>query len=187
MEIIRRLGAFFLDILQIIVFAISLFLFMYLLVLQPHKIKGDSMQPNFPDGEYLLTDKVTYRFESPQRGDVIVFVAPVNEEDDYIKRIIGLPGESVSISNGQVFINGRQLNETYLDPLVYSSGGQFLPNDTPVTVPADEYFVMGDNRPYSSDSRSWGFVPKKNITGKAWFIYWPLSRSGTVANISYSF
>jgi signal peptidase I len=135
----------------------------------------------------LLTDKVTYRFEAPKRGDVIVFVAPVNQEDDYIKRIIGLPGDTVSVSNGYVLVNGIQLKENYLDPSVYTSGGQFLANDSVVTVPADEYFVMGDNRPYSSDSRSWGFVPKKNITGRAWFIYWPLSRSGAVAKVSYGF
>ena len=99
MRVLRSLGAFFLDILQVVVFATALFLFMYLLVMQPHKIKGSSMHPNFPDGEYLLTDKVTYRFGEPQRGDVIVFKAPYENGDEYIKRIIALPGDLVSVES----------------------------------------------------------------------------------------
>src|SRR3989337_1808456 len=97
---IKRLGAFFLDVLEVIVFAVAIFLFLYLLVLQPHKIKGASMEPNFPNGEYLLTDKVTYRFREPERGDVIVFEAPGTNGEEFIKRIIGLPGEQISLHNG---------------------------------------------------------------------------------------
>jgi len=107
----RRLGAFFLDILEVIVFAVAIFLFIYLLVLQPHKIKGASMDPNFFDGEYLLTDKVTYRFGEPKRGDVIVFKAPTGNGDEFIKRIIGLPGEKVSVKSGKMYINEKVLEE----------------------------------------------------------------------------
>ena len=92
MPLLKRLGAFFLDILQVIVFAVAIFLFIYLLVLQPHKIKGDSMQPNFPDGEYLLTDKVSYRLGDPKRGDVVVFEAPSTTGEEFIKRIIEFGG-----------------------------------------------------------------------------------------------
>src|SRR3990172_9585517 len=109
----RRLGAFFLDIIEVVVFAIAIFLFLYLLVLQPHKIKGASMEPNFHNGEYLLTDKVSYRFGEPERGDVIVFEAPPDESEEFIKRIIALPGEKMSIRDGRVFINGQRLNEAY--------------------------------------------------------------------------
>jgi signal peptidase I len=186
MDVLRRLGAFFLDILQIVILAFAIFLFMYLLVFQPHKIKGDSMQPNFPNAEYLLTDKVTYRFGEPKRGDVIVFKAPVDESEEYIKRIIGLPGETVSISEGKVFINGTQLNEIYLPNNLYTPEGPFLNNGEEVKVPDGEYFVMGDNRPFSSDSRAWGFVTKAEITGRAWLIYWPLSKAGTVSKINYN-
>src|SRR3989304_9283496 len=98
--LIKRLTAFFLDILEVVVFAVAIFLFVYLLVLQPHKIKGLSMDPNFADGEYLLTDKVTYRFGEPKRGDVIVFEAPVNRRDDYIKRFIALPAVNVLFKDG---------------------------------------------------------------------------------------
>lgn len=143
------------------------------------------MQPNYPDGEYLLTDKVTYRFEEPKRGDVVVFQAPNVEDEEYIKRIIGLPGEKVSVNNGSVFVNGKKLEESYLDSSLVTSGGLFLKSGEEITVPQDKYFVLGDNRPFSSDSRSWGFVPKENITGRAWFIYWPPQNAGTAEAVSY--
>lgn len=182
----RRLGAFFLDILEVIVFAVAIFLFIYLLILQPHKIKGASMHPNFPDGEYLLTDKVSYRFGEPKRGDVIVFKAPTGNGDEFIKRIIGLPGEKVSVKNGKVYINENALEEKYLDASVLTSAGYFLQEDQSATVPEGEYFVLGDNRPHSSDSRAWGFIAKKKITGRAWLIYWPLKSAGVVKKIDYN-
>jgi signal peptidase I len=185
MDAVRRLGAFFFDIIQVVVFAIALFLFMYLLVFQPHKIKGDSMQPNYPDGEYLLTDKVTYRFNEPKRGDVVVFEAPGGGGDEYIKRIIGIPGETVSVRDGKVYVNGQQINESYLSSTLYTSAGAFLENGASVIVPAGEYFVLGDNRPYSSDSRAWGFVSKRKISGRAWLIYWPPQKAGVVEKVSY--
>lgn len=184
--IFRRLGAFFLDIIEVIVFAVAIFLFVYLLILQPHKIKGASMHPNFPDGEYLLTDKVSYRFGEPKRGDVIVFKAPVNEEEEFIKRIIGLPGEKISIKNSEVSINGTPLTESYIASELLTSGGNFLQEGSSVTVPGGEYFVLGDNRPHSSDSRTWGFVAKKKITGRAWLIYWPPKSAGLIAKVKYN-
>jgi signal peptidase I len=164
----RRLGGFFLDILEVVVFAIAIFLFIYLLVLQPHKIRGTSMEPNFPNGEYLLTDKVTYRFNEPERGDVIVFKAPADDDDEFIKRIIGLPGETVSIRTGNIFINNKKLAESYLPESIFTPAGQFIREGTEITVPVDQYFVLGDNRQASSDSRSWGFVAKEKINGRAW-------------------
>lgn len=181
----RRIGQFFLDIIQVIVFAGAIFLFTYLLILQPHKIKGASMSPNYPDGEYLLTDKVTYRFSEPDRGDIIVFEAPTNDGQEYIKRIIALPGEEISVQNGKVFINGRQLNESYIAEDMETSSGAFLTEGESKLVPQEEYFVLGDNRPHSSDSRAWGFVPKEKITGRAWVIYWPPQEVGTVRSPKY--
>jgi signal peptidase I len=184
--ILKRLGAFFLDILEVIVFAIAFFLFLYLLVFQPHKIKGSSMDPNFKDAEYLLTDKVTYRFNEPKRGDVIVFKAPGLEGEEFIKRIIGLPGEEISLSQSVIYINGKPLTEGYIGSDKYTGPGAFLDENNTIKIPEDNYFVLGDNRPHSSDSRSWGFVPKKDISGKAWFIYWPIDKMGTVAGINYN-
>ena len=183
----RRLGAFFLDILEVIVFAVAIFLFIYLLVLQPHKIKGASMHPNFPDGEYLLTDKVTYRFGEPKRGDVIVFKAPTANGDEFIKRIIGLPGEKVSVKNGKIYINEKTLEEKYLDASLITSAGYFLQEDQSVTVPEGEYFVLGDNRPVSSDSRRWGVVPRKDIIGKVYLRAWPITAMAKIEVPAYTF
>ena len=182
---LKRLGAFFLDILEVVVFAIAIFLFVYLLVLQPHKIKGDSMQPNYPDGEFLLTDKVSYRFGEAKRGDVIVFEAPGIPEEEYIKRIIALPGESVSIKNGGVYINDKKLQENYLNQSLITSSGVFAEETKELTVPKDNYFVLGDNRPASSDSRTWGFVAKEKINGRAWVVYWPPEKVGIVKAVEY--
>jgi len=182
---LRRVGAFFLDIIQVVVFAVAIFLFVYLLILQPHKIKGDSMQPNFPDGEYLLTDKVTYRLDEPKRGDVIVFKAPTGNGDEFIKRIIGLPGETIFISNGEVYVNDVILQESYLSDTIYTSSASFLNEGKKVTVPEKSYLVFGDNRPRSSDSRVFGFITKDDITGRAWLVYWPMQSAGVVDKIDY--
>lgn len=181
----QKLSVFFLDILEVVVFAIAIFLFLYLLVLQPHKIKGQSMEPNFQDGEFLLTDKVTYRFSQPKRGDVIVFEAPGTNNEEFIKRIIGLPGETISVINGETKINGAELSENYLPDSFITDGGAFLKNGQNVTIPDNHYFVMGDNRAASSDSRTWGFVAKEKITGRAWITYWPPPKFGVVEGVTY--
>jgi signal peptidase I len=182
----KRLSAFFLDTIQVIVFAVAIFLFVYLLILQPHKIKGDSMQPNFPDGEYLLTDKVTYRFNEPKRGDVVVFKAPTGNGDEFIKRIIGLPGEEIYVQNGKVYINDKLLEEPYLAETVYTSGSSYLKEGEKVIVPEGSFLVFGDNRPRSSDSRAFGPITKDVITGRAWVTYWPIKSAGIVSKVNYS-
>jgi signal peptidase I len=181
----QRLGAFFLDIIEVVVFAIAIFLFIYLLVMQPHRIKGDSMEPNFHDGEYLLSDKITYRLREPKRGDVIVFEAPGANGDEFIKRIIGVPGDNVAVKDGGIFINDKKLNEVYIPKTTTTTAGAFMREGNNVTVPEGYYFVLGDNRSFSSDSRAWGFIPKNKITGKAWFIYWPPEDFGTVQAAEY--
>ncbi len=181
--LLGRLGSFFLDIITVVIFAFAIFAFVYLLILQPHKIKGSSMEPNFHDGEFLLTDKVTYRFGLPKRGDVVVFKAPPDQLEEFIKRIIGIPGDKIMIQNGEVFVNGTKLDEKYLPADFYTNSGSITPEGKTVTVPEDFYFVMGDNRNHSLDSRNIGFIQKKFITGRAWLIYWPLSKFGVVPTI----
>jgi len=176
----RKLGSFFFEITQTVVFAISIFLFIYLVVIQPHKIKGSSMEPNFHDGEYLLTDKMSYRFGEPHYGDIIVFKAPPTYQDEFIKRIIGVPGDTVMVQNGQVVVNGTPLTEAYLSDGTRIYPGRFAAEGQVLQVPEDSYFVMGDNREHSLDSRNIGFVPKDKITGKAWFIYWPVQKAGII-------
>lgn len=172
-----KLGAFFMDILEVIVLAVGIFLIVYLLILRPHKIKGQSMHPNFPDGEFLLTEKVSYYKTDPKRGDVIVFKPPISE-DEFIKRVIALPGETVMVLNGKVFVNDEELKEDYIK--ISTNPSTFLSEGEKYTVPSGNYFVMGDNRPHSSDSRAWGPITKKVITGKAWVIYWPTKLAGFV-------
>lgn len=176
----KRLGDFFLDILEVLVSSFAIFLFIYLLVMQPHKIKGASMEPNFHDGEYLITDKLTYRFKEPQRGDVIVFEAPEAAGEEYIKRIVGLPGETISVHDGSFYINGEKLDEPYLPDSIFTKGVLFLKNDEERLIPQGNYFVAGDNRGSSSDSRYWGPITKDKITGRAFFIYWPMSEIGLI-------
>ena len=134
------------------------------------------MYPNFHDGEYLLTDKISYRLNTPTRGDVVVFKAPRNEDYDYIKRIIGLPGETIRVQDGKVFINNITLEENYLPQEYVTSGGTYWQTGKNIVLLPDEYFVLGDNRSHSSDSREWGVVPKANIVGKAFLRYWPTDR-----------
>lgn len=143
------------------------------------------MEPNFHDGEYLLTDKISYRFGEPKRGDVIIFHAPGENGDDFIKRIIGLPGEKVSLANGKVLINGKEINEPYIPSSFGTFGNNFLKENEVVTVPSNQYFVLGDNRGHSADSRAFGFVEKSKIIGRAWFLYWPITKLGIIGAVEY--
>lgn len=184
---VKKLGSFVLELLQVVVFAISIFLFVYLLILQPHKIKGASMEPNFHDGEYLLTDKVSYRLGEPGRGDVIVFKAPPDHKDEFIKRVIGLPGETVRVQGGKIYINDRELEEAYLPEGVHILPGHFSEEGATITIPQGSYYVLGDNRDHSLDSRNIGPIERQYITGRAWLVYWPVAEVGTVKSPTYFF
>lgn len=185
MGILKRIVGFFLDFVEVTVIALAMFVIMYLFLFQPHQVKGSSDFPNFHDGEYLLTDKISYRLNVPKRGEVIIFKAPRNEDYDYIKRIIGLPGETVMIRNGKVYLNNRLLAEPYIPADYQTFGGSFAQEGQLIPIPEGQYFVLGDNRSHSSDSRDWGTVPRENIIGKAWLRYWPLNRVGLIARPEY--
>ncbi len=185
MSVFKKAGGFILDIVETFVIALAMFVLVYLFLFQPHQVKGNSMYDNFYDQEYLLTDKITYRLNEPQRGDVVVFKAPKQEEYDYIKRIVGLPGELVKINDCRVFINDLLLREDYISNGVCTTGGRFWQTGQNIPVPENQYFVAGDNRPRSSDSRDWGPVPRENIIGKVWYRYWPLDRLGIIEREEY--
>lgn len=146
------------------------------LVVQSREVEGASMEPNFHTGERVLVNRLAYQgFREPQRGDVIVFHAWHSAGDeDYIKRVVGLPGDVVEIHEGGVYINGSRYAEPYLDQSTQSSLG-------PTVVPDDTYFVLGDNRGNSSDSRLFGPLPVERIVGRAWLRYWPPDVAGPVA------
>ncbi len=143
------------------------------------RIEGVSMEPNLHDGQYLIVNKLVYYFRSPQRGDIVVFHYPRNPRRDFIKRVIGLPGEKVEIKGEHIFINDEELEEPYT---VHEGNYAWGPQ----VMGPDEYFVLGDNRNSSSDSHNWGPVPRDDIIGKAWISYWPPNYWGFVPHYSYS-
>lgn len=152
--------------------AAAIFIIVYVFFFRPFQISGNAMLPNYLNGQYYFTNIIALRLNKPTIGDVIIFKAPPDPEKDYVKRVVGVPGDAVSIKDGNVYLNGRFLDESaYIKPSVKTYGGDFLHDNESVDVPADYYFVMGDNRTGSSDSRSWGFVPAKNIISKVMFCY----------------
>lgn len=178
------------DIIQTIVLALSIFVIIYLFLLQPHQVRGNSMVPNFHDGEFLLTDKISYRFGEPNRGDVVVFRAPSSEpcaeqECEYIKRILGLPQEKVKIEGGYIYVNGQKINESYLPEEVRTRSGSYFSEGESITLKDGEYLVAGDNRSYSRDSREFGPIKKEAFVGKAWLRYWPANKLGLLPEVKY--
>lgn len=155
----------------------------YSFVAKPFVVNGASMKPNFSDGDYILVDEITYRFREPERGEVIVFKNPNNEAEFYIKRVVGLPGEKVVINANTVKINGEVLNENYL-PIENSVSGERV-----FDLGAREYFVMGDNRAESFDSRNWGPLKRNEIIGSVRLRFWPMNQIQIfkrAVNYSYS-
>jgi signal peptidase I len=175
------------EVIETIVLTILMFLVIRLAV-QNFNIEGHSMEPSLHDRELVLVDKWSYLFHAPTRGDVIVFVAPPHPDQDYIKRIVALPGDTITINDTIVIVDGVKLNETYVNP---KDQGNIWANKaiTNMIVPPDDYFVLGDNRIGSSDSRDWGFVPRGNIIGRAALVYWPLGQdnNGLLPNVSAVF
>jgi signal peptidase I len=157
--------------LETILWALVLALILRTFVVQAFWIPSGSMIPTLLPGDRVLVAKFWYSFTEPKRGQIIVFEYPVDPKRDFVKRVIGLPGDVVDIRDGVVYIDGNPLSEPYVQ---YHDSYDM----ESTRVPEDEYFVMGDNRPNSQDSRFWGFVPEENIKGPAFFRYWPLTRVG---------
>jgi signal peptidase I len=145
-------------------------------IIQPFFVKGSSMEPNFEDGDYLVVDELSYEVGSPQRGQVIIFRYPNNPSEFFIKRVIGLPGETVEIQNNQIRIYNDQKPEGFvLDESAYLSSKVTTTGEIFQKLGADEYYVLGDNRSASSDSRAWGVLNRRFIIGKAWVRAWPFN------------
>ena len=146
---------------------------------QNFRIEGQSMETNLHDGEFLIVNKLLYYIHPPQRGDVVVFHSPQNPRKDFIKRVVGLPGEEVELIDGEVHVDGVRLYETYISDQGGRSWG-------PEVIGEFEYFVLGDNRDNSSDSRSWGMLDGNAIIGKAWVSYWPPRTWGLVPHYTFA-
>lgn len=170
---------FIFEVVKIVVIASAIVLPIRYFLFQPFIVKGESMVPSFQNGDYLIVDEISYRFSEPARGDVVVFKYPKDESQRFIKRVIGLPGETVAVQNGEVVItkDGKDtvLDESYLPEDLKTYG------DVKITVGENEYFVLGDNRQYSYDSRSWGVVPRKDIIGKVFLRILPVAALSKIA------
>jgi len=170
----KKLFIFIWEIVKIVAISLAIIIPIRYYLIQPFFVRGASMEPNFDDGQYLVIDEISYRFNDPDRGDVIVFKYPLDPSQYYIKRVIGLPGEKIEIKDNSIFIynsefpQGIILNESY-----YLPEGRITRGNINVKLNDDEYFVLGDNRSASSDSRQWGSLSKDNIIGRVWLRAWP--------------
>lgn len=158
------------DIVEAVLIAVILAVLIRMFVIQPFYIPSSSMEPTLKPGDRIIVNKFIYRFKEIQRGDVMVFKYPLDPSRDFIKRVIGLPGDTLEIRDSVLYINDNKIAEPYLPKgLRFGSYG-------PVKIPQDEYFMMGDNRNNSEDSRVWGFLPREKVVGKAFVVFWPIDR-----------
>lgn len=182
--IFGAIGVFLLELTKIVLLAgITVFVVRHF-IFKPFYVKGQSMEPTFFEREYLIINQFTYRFREPARGEIVVFRPPTGSKDYYLKRIIGLPGERIRVEDGNVIVCSTDchvLDEYYLESSVETEG------NVRITLGPDQYFMMGDNRPNSFDSRRFGAVDESLIVGKIWFRGYPLERIGSFEVPTYSF
>lgn len=180
---IKETFSFIWEVIKIVALALVIVLPIRYFLFQPFVIQGSSMEPNFHDGDYLIVNELTYRFSEPARGDVIVFKYPLDPSKRFIKRVMGLPGDTIQAKNNRVYIikDGKttELDEKYL------SSSARTPSFGPVTVPVGQYYVLGDNREFSSDSHEWGTLPRVNIIGSVLFRLWPLGQLAKIETPQY--
>lgn len=170
----QKASEFIWEMVRVAVISLAIIIPVRYFLIQPFYVKGASMEPNFYDHEYLIIDEISYRFNQPQRGDIVVFKYPKDPKQFFIKRVVGLPGERVKIEDNKIYIDGTILNEAYLD-----SGAETvlaLRGYGDVVLGSDEYFLLGDNRSQSLDSRSFGPVKREYIIGRTWLRGWPFNR-----------
>lgn len=171
------------EISKIVIIALAIVIPVRYFLFQPFFVKGESMEPNFQNGDYLIIDEISYRFKDPARGEVVVFKYPNDASQRFIKRIIGLPGETVEIQSGRITIvsnaGEKVLDESYLPIADFTSG------DIRVTLSGNEYFVLGDNRLVSFDSRRWGPLPKEDIIGRVFLRTWPFGELSKIQAPAY--
>jgi len=184
-SILGSIGAIIFESIEAIVIALALSIALYLFLVTPHQVEGRSMVPTFQNQEHILANKAIYKFREPERGDVIVFKHSATA--DYIKRVIGLPGDEVSLIDGKIYINNKQLDESdYLDPAIVTNGGNVLQEGGTVTVPNGQVFVMGDNRQHSTDSRFFGPIDESTIKGEVFVVYFPFNHFRLIHDPDYN-
>lgn len=173
------------EISKIVIIALLIVIPIRYFIFQPFFVKGESMEPNFQNGNYLIVDEISYRLGEPQRGEVIVFKYPLNPSQRYIKRIIGLPGEIVQIADNKVNVYNSNGVPQILDESVYLPELTDTYGNIEIKLSDREYFVLGDNRSFSSDSRRWGTLPRENIIGKVAIRVWPFADLSVIGAPNY--
>ena len=173
-----RVGSVLRELVETVLLTLLIYVLVRHFLFENYRVVGHSMLPTLENDQYLVVSKLAYRLYEPQRGDIVVFFDPRDSDRKLIKRVIGLPGEVLEIRQGQVFIDEQQLDEQYITNV----GRYSVP---PTRIPADHYYVLGDNRNNSSDSHNWGTLPSENIVGKAWISYWPPHAWGVVSHEIY--
>lgn len=177
------------EIIKITIIAVLIVVPIRYFIFQPFFVRGQSMEPNFENNDYLIIDEISYRFQEPQRGEVIVFKYPNNLSQRYIKRIVGLPGETIEIKGGKILIYNDLLGEQYriLDEADYLASVADTPGSIKVSLRQDEYFVLGDNRYASYDSRRWGPLSRQYIIGKVFLRVWPFAAFAKIEAPAYQY
>jgi signal peptidase I len=184
----KSILSFLWEVAKITVLTLAIIIPVRYFLVQPFFVKGASMEPNFQDGQYLVVDEISYRFRLPERGEVIVFRYPGDTKEFFIKRIIGLPGETVDISDNRIeIINADHPLGFVLDENSYLPSSIATSGNIKQTLGPDQYFVLGDNRVASFDSRQWGILPKNDITGRVWVRAWPPQVAKVFAAPEYSY
>jgi signal peptidase I len=190
-SILKTFGEFVIEIIKVVIISLAIIIPVRYFLIQPFYVKGASMEPSFHDHEYLIINEILYRFQPPQRGDIIVFRYPKDPSQYFIKRVIGLPGEKIKIKDNKVYIYNEQLgNFVELDEEVYLPDSIETPNSmnkSEYDLESDQYFVLGDNREASLDSRRFGPVPSRLIIGKAWVRGWPFDKVTIFKTPTYNF
>ncbi len=182
---IQKTLQFFVDLIKVICISLAIIVPIRYFLIQPFYVKGASMEPSFYDHEYLIINEITYRLNNPQRGDIVVFRYPKDPSQYFIKRVVGLPGEKVEITDGMVFVSDSLGNKKMLDESGYLDSESKTIGEKSWILGDNEYYVLGDNRENSSDSRVFGPVRRDLIVGKVWFRGWPFWRVGFFPQVNY--
>ena len=181
----QEILAFIWETIKLVIVSLLIIIPVRYFLIQPFFVKGASMENTFHDGDYILIDEISYRFQDPVRGDITVFRFPQDQSQFFIKRVIGLPGETIEVKDNTVTIFNRQQPNGFRLAESYLSDGQITFGNLHIVLSDKEYFVMGDNRLHSSDSRSWGTLPRPLITGRVFFRAWPLTKIGAFQKPTY--
>ena len=185
----KRILQFIFEVGKVVVIALVIVVPLRVFVFQPFLVRGDSMEPNYHTGDYLIIDQLSYRFRAPLRGEVIVLKFPLDTSQRIIKRIVGLPRETIEVKDGKVVVYGEEGSERaaiVLDESTYLSFNLQTPGSARIDLQEEEYFVLGDNRPFSSDSRKWGILEKDLIVGRVFFSVFSLERFVSLREILQS-